>query len=113
MLIFDRLERLVEDKGISKAFIASKLGKSRSLLIDWKKQKSQPTQEDLIVVADILSTTVEYLTGQTDIKEKPISNTGDELSTLDKQLMNAMLGLSDDQKRFLLAQIEVTLKQEQ
>ena len=63
---YERFEALRSSRGITKRFIAQSLGRSSTLCQDWKKQKSQPNDEQLAVVARILGTTPEYLRGETD-----------------------------------------------
>lgn len=63
---FERFEALRQSRGVTKTFIAQSLGRSTSLCQDWKQQKSQPSKEQLRVVARILGTTPAYLLGETD-----------------------------------------------
>ena len=90
--------------------VCRELGFSTAVSTKWKKG-AVPSSEYVSKIAAYFNVTTDYLLGNSEIKEKPTADTGDELSNLDKQLIDAMRGLSDDQKRFLLAQIEVTLKQ--
>ena len=66
MFIYERFEALRKSRGITKRFIAQSLDRSPTLCQDWKLQKSQPNDEQLAVVADILGTTPAYLRGETD-----------------------------------------------
>ena len=66
LFIYERFEALRASRGITKRFIAQSLGRSSTLCQDWKKQKSQPNDEQLAVVARILGTTPDYLRGETD-----------------------------------------------
>ena len=66
MFIYERFEALRVSKGITKRFIARELGRSPSLCQDWKLRKSQPSDEQLQVVARILGTTPAYLRGETE-----------------------------------------------
>ena len=60
---YERFEKLRASKGITKKFIAQALGRSATICQDWKQRKSQPSEEQLKVVAEILGTSVAYLTG--------------------------------------------------
>lgn len=93
MFIYARFEELIEELGIKKTFIAEKLGKSPSICQDWKRGKSQPNADQLKIVADILDTTPEYLTGETDTKEKPVP-TEDELDNI---LINLLKELTPEE----------------
>ena len=60
---YERFEKLRASKGITKKFIAQALGRSATICQDWKQRKSQPSEEQLKVVAEILGTSVAYLMG--------------------------------------------------
>lgn len=102
LLKIDRINELLKAKGISKAFVASKLGKHRALLNHWESGKSQPSQEDLCILASILGTTVDYLTGESD--DKYITN--EELPLQVKLLINTASDLSDDEIKKVLEYME-------
>ena len=63
---YERFEQLRLSRGVTKTFIAQSLGRSATLCQDWKQQKSQPNEQQLLKVARILGTTPEYLRGETD-----------------------------------------------
>lgn len=73
MVVLDRIKELSKKKGWSLSFLASKLGLTASYFTDVKNGKTKISNDRLITIADILSTTPEYLKGETDIKEKPTS----------------------------------------
>lgn len=98
MFNYDRFEELRDSKGITKKFIAQSLGRSPTLCQDWKLKKSQPSAEQLSVVADILGTTPAYLLGQTDIPT-PVQDTDDEMN----ELLNALREREDMRILFKLA----------
>lgn len=68
MFKFDRFEELRKEKGITKTFIAEQLGRKASLCQSWKDKKAEPNPAQLRIVARLLDTTPEYLTGESDIK---------------------------------------------
>ena len=68
--IIERIKLLCSEKGYKQKFLFEQLQMSRGLFNDWKHKKSQPTNEVLVKIADILDTTPEYLRGETDIKAK-------------------------------------------
>ena len=61
---YERFEKLRASKGITKKFIAQALGRSATICQDWKQRKSQPSEEQLKIVAEILGTSVAYLMGE-------------------------------------------------
>ena len=75
---YEKMEALRVSKGITKRFIAQSLGRSATLVQDWKQHKSQPSDEQLAVVANILGTTPAYLRDETD----EVSPASEELEAL-------------------------------
>ena len=74
MLNLTRVISRAKEKGLSNTFLAKKLGRSSaSLFVDWRKGKSKPSENDIEMLADLLDTTVEYLTDQSSKKEKPLT----------------------------------------
>ena len=70
----DKIKGLAKEKGISITHLCTAVGQGPYYLNDVKKEKCKMPMERLTVIADILGTTVEYLTDQTDDpskKEKP------------------------------------------
>ena len=81
LFIYERFEALRSSRGITKRFIAQSLGRSPTLCQDWKLRKSQPSDEQLAVVARILGTTPDYLRGETD-EVSPVPAEDRELAEL-------------------------------
>ena len=71
MFNFNRFEELRKEKGITKTFIAEQLNRAPSLCQGWKDRKSEPSPEQLRVVAKLLDTTPEYLMGESNEKRPP------------------------------------------
>ena len=104
LVLFDysRFEELRAQKGVTKKFIADKLHRAPAICTDWKLGKSSPNQDQMRIIADVLDTTVEYLDGQTDQKEKP---SGGVPKGLDK-LIEIGKRLSDEQLERFIALME-------
>ena len=45
---YERFEQLRLSRGVTKTFIAQSLGRSATLCQDWKQQKSQPNDQQLL-----------------------------------------------------------------
>ena len=82
---YERFEALRVSRGITKRFIAQSLGRSSTLVQDWKLQKSQPNEAQLAEVARILGTTPAYLRGETD-EVSPDAGRDEELRALLEEL---------------------------
>ena len=79
MVSFDKLDKVRKSKGVTGAFLCEAVGKGRHYIIDCKKTGNVPPAV-LAKWAELLGTTVEYLTDQTDdpeIKKAPSSVLGD------------------------------------
>ena len=80
MFNYDRMNDLIKTKGIKKAHICRELGKSLYYLRDAEKNQMDISGDTLKEISDILDTTPEYLTGETDKKEKPAAQGDGTLS---------------------------------
>ena len=102
--IVSRIDSLAKSKGTSIAEIERSVGFGKGKIGKWKKAPKSPPFESLLVVANHLETTIAYLTGETDdpsagIKKDPIPK-GEAVSQ-EKQLLDMIDGLSDEQKELL------------
>ena len=75
MVNIDRIKELAKEKGIKIKYICSQLGLAETYLSNVKNGKDRMTDERLQKIADILDTTVEYLTGESDEKESSVGIT--------------------------------------
>lgn len=57
----DVLEKLLKERGLTRADITRATGIQSSSLSDWKKGKNQPKRENVKKIADFLGVTVDYL----------------------------------------------------
>ena len=86
MDIIDKIKNTAKEKGISIAFICSKLGVGRGYLNDVIAGKNRLTDDRLSTIAGILGVSVDYLLGRTDDPNPPKPRLPDELQALlDKQ----------------------------
>lgn len=92
MFRYDRLDQLVFETGKKKNYLSQKIGHSGRYLNDARKQGTNIKIEEVQILAKELGTTVEYLIGETDIKEAPRTNSAE--SHLDEQLVNRLIVLT-------------------
>ena len=90
---YDRLDELVKLTGKKKNYLSQKMGHSGRYLNDAKKQNTDIRIEDVEILASELSTSVAYLRGETDEKEKPVLKE----SELDSELINRLCQLSKEE----------------
>lgn len=81
MDIIDKIKNTAKEKGISIAFICSKLGVGRGYLNDVKAGKNRLTDDRLSTIAGILGVSVDYLLGRTDDPNPPKPRLPDELAS--------------------------------
>ena len=57
MFIYSRFEALIRETGVTKASIARRIGRTPTVCQDWKAGKSEPSADQLQIVAAALGTT--------------------------------------------------------
>lgn len=68
---FGRLDALIKETGKKKNYLCGLLGRGEYYIRDAKNKNIDIPAEYVAIWADELSTTVDYLQGYTDVKEKP------------------------------------------
>ena len=66
MLNVDLLFSLLEKRNIKQSELSKATGISTGNISDWKKRKSFPSAEKLVLIADYLGCSTDYLLGRTD-----------------------------------------------
>ncbi|MBE6721893.1 MAG: helix-turn-helix transcriptional regulator [Ruminococcaceae bacterium] len=67
---FDRIELLMNQKGVTAYRVAKDTGLSTGLFSQWKKRMQKPSMDKLNKLADYFGVSVDYLSGN-EQKEKP------------------------------------------
>ncbi len=62
---------LISKKGINSKKLSDATGISTGNISDWKSGRSMPTASKLIILADYLDCSVDYLLGRTDVPDNP------------------------------------------
>ncbi|GEM_PF-7071282 len=89
MVCVDRIMELAKTHGIKLSYLAGLFGLGRTYFQDVKKRNADIPDDRLIVIAEKLYTTPEYLKGETDVKEKPpVGNEGND--EVERQLLEKM-----------------------
>lgn len=106
-----KILNLLKEKEISYGELSALTGIPKSALQRYATGKTEKIPLDrLEIIANALNTTPAYLMGWSEETNKTAPNNEDGLSPLDLQLMDLLRYVSDDQKKLLLAQIEILLK---
>ncbi|SKC86973.1 helix-turn-helix domain-containing protein [Maledivibacter halophilus] len=69
----NRLKNLRKEKDLTQKDLANKLGIVRTAVANYETGRTIPDSQTLLIIADILDTTTDYLLGRTDVRnpEKP------------------------------------------
>ena len=93
MCNIDKIKTLAREKGVKIKYICSQLGLAETYLSNVKNGKDRMTQERLEQIAEILGTTVAYLTDETDDpapKEKEPVQALDEVEAAVLEILRTM-----------------------
>ena len=63
----ERLKELRIEKGLTQKQLAKELNVSEDSVYNWEKGRSEPSINDLIILATMLDVTIDYLVGKTEI----------------------------------------------
>lgn len=107
MLNIPKIEALIKEKGWSKKYFCDLFNHSRTWIDDWKRGVGVPKGNVLEAIAEVLDTTVEYLTDKTDIKEQKNKPTTDrsKLKPLSRESLDIIDSLPEDLQKIALAQL--------
>ncbi len=111
MVIIDRIEELMKEKGVKVQFLCGLINANRSKIYDWKRGKSTPTPQELEILADYFNVSVEYLMGLTDKKNKP-ADFG-ELTLEEEEYIKLFESLSEERQREVLDFLRFQFEKEQ
>ena len=75
MMVFaERLKELRTEAHLTQVELAKKLGIGQSSYADWERGKKNPTQENLIKIAQFFNIPLDYLVGNKESKEAELDN---------------------------------------
>ena len=66
MIISERIFELLEQRGMSQKEFAEKTGIAQSSISDWKRKKTNPVSEKILIICNVLNVTPYELLGGTD-----------------------------------------------
>lgn len=81
-----RLKELRNKIGLYQKDIASELGVTPEAISNWERGKTEPTYEQLILIADIFNVSLDYLLGRTDKNQIELEQKLEEARQLAKDL---------------------------
>ncbi len=57
MIISERIFALLEKQGMSQKYFAEQTGIAQSTISDWKRKKTNPTADKIMIICDVLNVT--------------------------------------------------------
>lgn len=88
----ERLKKLRKQAHLTQVDVAEKLGISQPAYASWERGTKKPTQDNLVKIAQILNTSVDYLVGNSDGKKE------DELDNVEFLFRMNSKGLTEKEK---------------
>lgn len=79
----DRIQPLLESSGMTDRAVEDAIGLPRGIIYKWRTKKNKNFRFYIVDIAKFFNVSVEWLSGETDKKEKPTPENGSEL-TLDE-----------------------------
>lgn len=97
-----KIKALTAERGLKLKYFTDYFGKQKSYFADIKNGKNYLDEDQLVFIADKLGTTVEYLTDQTEQKEKPPAETDGELDPEVEEVLDLLFAMHPDDREQLL-----------
>lgn len=102
MDIYNRIEKLLSEKGITGYKLSKDTGISTGLISQWKKRMQSPSREKLQIVADYFNVSVDYLLGNAETKKETPDESDVTFDDFTYALYNESKELSEEKKQQLL-----------
>jgi len=101
----NRIALLRKEKGMSQLSLAMKLNVSQKMVSAYENEKSEPCIATLIRLADIFHTSVDYIIGNSNIRQPITRIEENELTKNEIELINTFRTLSIKQQNIALGVI--------
>jgi transcriptional regulator with XRE-family HTH domain len=105
MKSLSRIKGLAKESGRTMSYLCQKMGVARVYFNDIEKSGREIPSEKLAIIADALDTTVDYLLGNTDKKEKPTVK-DDGLSDGERAWLELYHKLSGETREILIGAMQ-------
>lgn len=105
MTISEKIFSLLEERGMSQKEFSERTGIAQSTISDWKRKKTNPVSEKILIICEVLNVTPYELLSETEGKGKRSNKS--EIIILDKNsdaglLMKTYLEMNENYKQRLL-----------
>lgn len=88
----DKIKDLCKSKGLTMKFLCDQIARDRTYFANIRSGKTRIDDDEIEFIANMLDTTVDYLTDLTDQKEKPAGKSADAI-----ELNSMLLRMTDEQ----------------
>lgn len=104
-IYFDRIKPLFDESGMTVKEIADAIGCSYRDIYHWNSDGLKSYTKYLYAISKVFGVSVEYLKGETDIKN-PAPTNGSGLSDREKMLIDLFRRLPEDRQVFVIQQLQ-------
>jgi transcriptional regulator with XRE-family HTH domain len=105
-ILADRLKVLREQSGMSQEELGQQIGKDQKQVWRYENGVSIPTADVLLLLAQVFTTTADYLLGMTDNPERPLRNSHD-LTDTEKEIIHVLRSKPPEWERKFLDFIRI------
>lgn len=107
MIISERIFKIMKDKGMSQKEFADKTGISQSTISDWKRKKTNPAADKIIVICETFDMSADELLTGTKNYSRPL-NDYEMISTKSEEyeMIQTFRTLNDSAKNRLLGYLD-------
>lgn len=98
----ERLKQLRKERKVPQKVVAEYLGITQAAYANYESRKRCPDSESLVKLANYFNTTVDYIIGNSDIKEKTPSEESVGLDDFTYAMYRQSKDLSEEAKKMLL-----------
>lgn len=109
-----RLKELRASIGLSQSALADELNTSKSSINMYERGEREPSIATLEAIADFFNVDMDYLLGKSDCKNRYLESLSFNSSNQDpttQKILDATLGMSDEEKRQLLLAARLIVSQ--
>ncbi len=110
-MIGDQIRHYRKSQKVSQKDLASQLFVSQQAVGKWERNEATPNPEAIVKLAQIFGITTDELLGCSEQKETPVPTKRDGQDELEQRLMQYVREMTPDQKKLLLAQMQVLAEQ--
>lgn len=109
-MLYDYLETLCKERGISVSWLLGEVGVSKSSASRWKSKGYEPSNKTKKKIADYFNVSVQQL--ENGDAEKPAAPKGDELTADEMKLLALFRGLRGEDRDLAIAQAELLARRQ-